>query len=188
MEKKKKRRLPVWTAICALLICSCMGITVSYAYQTSHAKKVNHIGIGHNTTEVTEEFPEPPPIPEEGKTYVKKVSVTNSQSVPCYIRVAVNYSDSDIGNAATLEKLNKTEWIYIAEDEDPKLGGYYYYNQVVQPAAATKMLFEGITISADADFSLQGPDAAFEVTVYEESVQAGEYTSYRDAWNQFIRE
>lgn len=170
-----------------LLAAALTGTTI--AFFTSHDRAVNPVGIGYNESRIEENFPTPTPIiPEQDTPNTKVVTVTNADSVPCYIRVSVSFSDSDIGNAAQLLKLNTTDWIFCSETEDSKLGGYYYYTAPVQPGQSTVPLFEGITITADADFSRKESGDTFDVIVYEESVQQGEYTSYQDAWNQFIRE
>lgn len=169
------------------LAAALTGTTI--AFFTSHDRAVNQVGIGYNESRIEENFPTPTPIiPNENTPNTKVVTVTNTDSVPCYVRVSVSFSDSAIGNAAELLKLNTTDWIFCSETEDTKLGGYYYYKEPLQPGQSTVPLFEGITVTADADFSQKESGDTFEVIVYEESVQQVHYTSCQDAWNQFIRE
>lgn len=174
-------------------ICICLLVTAiagsTIAFFTSFDRVNNRVGIGHNESIVDEEFPTPPPVvPDETNTFTKEVTVRNNDSVPCFIRVSVAFSDSDIGQATELLQLNSTDWIFCSKKENAKLGGYYYYKNPVLPGQSTLPLFKGIQISSDADFSHQAQESSFDVIVYEESVQQGANTSYLDAWNQFIRE
>lgn len=157
------------------------------AYLTDRATEVNYIKPGVNVSKIQEEFPEQGELPEQGKTYVKKVSVKNQTSVPCYIRVSVDYSDSRIGNAASLVGLNTKDWEYIGIDQ-PKTGGYYYYKEAILPGESTSNLFDGIRFSNNMDGSFFETGEDFDVIVYEESLQQGSYTSYSKAWNDFLRE
>ena len=173
--------------IICLIITGVIGTTAAFftAYDTAD----NRVGIGYNESLIVEEFPSPDPIvPGQSNNYTKKVAVKNNDSVPCYVRVSVSFSSSHIGSATALTDLNTTDWIFISEEDDPKLGGYYYYKEALAPDESTRSLFEGITISPGADFSFSSSGDTFDVIVYEESVQCGAYTSYADAWNYFIRE
>lgn len=174
-------------------ICLCLGITVltgsTIAFFTSYDRIHNRVGVGFNETVIEEEFPSPTPAtPGQTQTFSKKVQVQNRNSVPCFVRVSISFSDSDIGQATALVNLNEDDWIFCSAEENAKLGGYYYYKEVLLPGDITRPLFDGIQITSDADFSLQNPEDTFDVIVYEESVQQGSFTSYADAWNHFIRE
>lgn len=184
MAKFKK----LFSGICiCLMIAGIIGTTT--AFFTAFDRSDNLIGVGYNESVIEEEFPSPSPaIPGQNNTYTKKVTVKNNDSVPCYIRVSVAFSDSHIGAATSLTGLNTTDWDFCSEEEDTKLGGYYYYKKVLAPGESSSPLFEGIKISSDADFSFSASGDTFDVIVYEESVQCGSYTSYTDAWNHFIRE
>lgn len=176
----------VAASVCALLllILSVGGIA---AYFVTSGTKDNPVTAGQNVTEIGEEFPDPLDVPEEGADYVKKVWVENRQSVPCYIRAAVEFSSSDTGYDVSLSGLNKTEWTYISAAENEKLGGYYYYKKAVSPGQSTECLFEGVSFrSAETGRHVEQGEP-FEVIVYEESVQAGEHSSYLSAWDSFIR-
>lgn len=174
-------------------ICICLMIagiiSTTAAFFTAYDRTDNLVGIGYNESVIEEEFPSPTPaIPGQDNAYTKKVTVKNNDSVPCYIRVAVAFSDSHIGTATSLTDLNTTDWEFCPEEEDSKLGGYYYYKKVLAPGESSSPLFEGMNISSNADFSFSVSGDTFDVIVYEESVQSGSYTSYIDAWNHFIRE
>lgn len=157
------------------------------AYLTDGAEVNNSITIGQNETGVTEEFPQHPGIPDEGGDYVKKVRVENKRSVPCYIRTAVEFGSSDTGFEISLTGLNTEEWIYISMEENEKLGGYYYYKNVLMPGERTESLFEGVSfVRKDRDAYVNQKEA-LEVIVYEESLQAVGDSEYLDAWDAFVR-
>lgn len=177
------------SALSIMLFISLGLIPVSLAYQTDHKALSNPISAGHNTSAVHEQFPSPTPLlPGKKQTYAKKVSVINHNSVPCYIRVSVNYSDSDVGQAVTLTDLNTTDWVFLSSKQDSKLGGYYYYKHPIKPGAATAALFTSLTVAAGGDFSNLTSEDTFDVMIYEESVQQGSHRSYADAWKTWIRE
>lgn len=182
---KIKKLLP---GICICLMAAAITGTTT-AFFTAYDRADNVVGIGHNESGIEEEFPSPTPvIPGQDNTYTKKVTVKNNDSVPCYIRVSVAFSDSHIGAATSLTGLNTTDWVFCSEEEDLKLGGYYYYKKAIAPGESSSPLFEGVKVSSDADFSFSVFGDTFDVIVYEESVQCGSHTSYIDAWNHFIRE
>ncbi len=176
-----------WKSGFLWIFIAVMSIAGTAAFFSDFDSKENWIGIGQNESQITEVFPEPAPIIPDGENdYVKRVSVMNNSSVPCFIRVLVVYSDSGIGDAVQLQELNTTDWVYLPEDQNEKLGGYYYYKHIVQSGDITEPLFKGVKISADADLSY--PLDSFEVIIYEESVNQDGYNHYMDAWDSFIRE
>lgn len=171
-----------------LLCCLILGLLPgTRAFFSDYEQISNHTQIGFNDTEITEEFPSPEPLKPATESYApKKVTITNTASVPCYIRVSLSYSNSDIGNAVTLTNLNTSEWSYLSKEENQILGGYYYYHNPVSPGASTSWLFDGISVSQLANYDYIPADGSFEVMVYEESVQQGMYTSWQNAWEIFL--
>ena len=175
-----------------MLAAACMMLVgiyttgVAFAYMTDYEVKTNKVAVSYNDSNITEEFPDPTPvIPGQEQTYTKKVTVTNKESVPCFIRVSIDYSSSDIGNHVTLQQLNTKDWEYVGKSDNQKLGGYYYYKEPVASGQSTNALIDGITIGKEADCT----DAdEFTVIVYEESVQQTGTNTYLEEWNSFIRE
>lgn len=187
MKRRKKSSIFWHIFILIIILMSIVSFKPLFAYLAAKDTEINYIKPGFNISKIQEVFPEQGVLPVKGKTYEKKVSVKNEASVPCYIRVSVDYSDSRIGNAASLIGLNTVDWEYIGM-EQPKLGGYYYYKKPVSPGQSTTNLFEGIRFSENMDHSFWESREKFDVILYEESVQQGDYTSFSKAWNDFIRE
>lgn len=154
---------------------------------TDYDQKLNLAAVGRNTTVIEEEFPNPDPTPvTENPEYIKKVWVTNRTSaqsgynVDCYVRVSLSFSDSDIGRAVSLRNLNTTDWEYHGD-------GYYYYRKVLKEGQSTTPLFTGFSIQSDQiDPACKATVKDFSISVYEESVQAGDFQNFQSAWNYYL--
>ena len=181
---KNRKKLAV---ACAATLGFILGIGGTNAYLTSYDQVVNVVGVGKNTTNIVEEFPTPSPLPgDEDSELPKTVWVANGNvqgeeaSVDCYVRVSLGYSNSDIGRAVTLKQIDRTNWV---EADD----GFYYYKKVLREGEKTTPLFSGISVdSSKLEKTYLDQIDAFEVQVYEESVQAGGFEDYRSAW-EFYR-
>ena len=183
----RKKRITVLAAIMGTLV-TVQGIA---AYQSAFdtAENIirvgsNTIGIGKNTTTIEEDFPIPSPIPEDENSDIpKEVRIVNGQGeaalVDCYVRVSVGYSNSDIGRAAVLKQLDRTNWL---EAED----GFYYYKKILREGEKTTPLFTGIFIDASKlEKTYLDQIDTFEVQIYEESVQAAGFGDYKSAWEYY---
>lgn len=164
----------------------CMGNTM--AYLTSSDQTENVVTAGRNQTEIQEDFPTPSPVPlEENPEYKKTVWVTNlpegkGGSVDCYVRVALSYSNYDIGKAVTLRNLDTVNWKYNHRD------GYYYYTKMLAEGESTTPLFTGFSINpAEVEDSYKDSITDFQIQVYEESVQAGDFQDYSSAWAYYTQ-
>lgn len=177
--KIRKKRIVAGVAILGIIL----GTGGTNAYLTSHDLKENRIGIGNNTTEIEEEFPTPSPLPgDRDSGFSKKVWAANGNcqgpeaSIDCYVRMAIAFSNSDIGRAVTLKQLDQTNWVK-ADD------GFYYYKKILGEGERTTPLFTGISVdSSKLEKTYLDQIDAFEVQVYEESVQAAGFEDYRSAW------
>lgn len=171
----------------SLLSLTAVGTTA--AYLTSFDMKNNVMAVGHNTTEIQEDFPNPTPVPiEEDPHYQKSVWVSNEAvgedgfNVDCYVRVSVGYSDYEIGRAVTLLNLDTANWFYNASD------GYYYYINSLGEGERTTSLFSGFSIdSALINDTYLDKIPEFEIQIYEESVQAGDFANYQEAWGYYLQ-
>lgn len=163
-----------------------MGTTA--AYFTDFKETVNSFEAGHNTTGIEEEFPAPSPQPlDKNPEYKKTVWVSNGtigetdHAVPCYVRLSLSYSDSDIGKAVSLLNLNTNEWIYNEKD------GFYYYGKVLAPGEKTEPLFTGFRIDSDKiEEKYKEQISEFRIYVYEESVQSEGFADYQEAWKHYL--
>lgn len=181
---KNRKKL---AAACAAMLGFVLGLGGTNAYLTSSDQAVNVIGVGKNTTTIVEEFPTPSPLPgDEDFGFSKTVWVANgdgqgeSASVDCYVRVSLGYSDYDIARAVTLNQLDRTNWVEAGD-------GFYYYKKILREGEKTTPLFSGISVdSSKLEKTYLDQIDAFEVQVYEESVQAAGFGDYKSAW-EFYR-
>ena len=137
MTKKK-----VILASAVLLAIGAVGYGGSSAYFSDYDNKPNTVTVGHNDTTIEEKFPDPTPKPvEDNPSYPKKVWVTNDGNgealVDCYVRAEVTFSNSDIGQAVTLEGLNTADWTLGGD-------GFYYYKHILKKGESTTPLFTGV--------------------------------------------
>ena len=171
--KKKRVMAAAAGLLCGMIavISAVSGTASATAYMSDHADVNNQFVVGNNTTTVEEEFPTPTPV-SPGEHVAKKVKVTNQGNVPCYIRVALSYSEDLIA----LENLDTENW-EAGED------GYYYYKHVVEVGSSTTNLFSGVTAKGQAEAS------DIRIDVYEESVQTTDgsqpYKDYKEAWAHY---
>lgn len=93
-----------------ILLGVLVGVQGTAAYQSAYDKAVNIVTPGNISSEIGEDFPNPPTIvPDKDIDIAKKIWVSNNPSgqnqtgTDCYVRVAVGYSNSDIGKAVTMK-------------------------------------------------------------------------------------
>ncbi len=167
----------------------------------------NQILAGSNTITVTEDF-KPPKKQEVGENeFVKKVQIENTDKTDCFVRVFMNFSDSDVRDLAQISPDGKTwyqasvymspdalvlpeNWVYIPETDD-LLGGYYYYTKAVRRNEKTTPLMERILITyTDAeqirDFDVLVTADSIQTWINEEqedgSVTAKDISEEADGW------
>lgn len=173
----------------------------AYAYFTDSEKTVNNITIGSNEITITEEFPTPEPPAVGENTYVKKVAVTNTGDVDCFVRVYAEFEDNAVREVSEYSRDNGAT--YVSEDEfratlpenweyrtDGDFGPYYYYKLPIAPGESTPNLFTNLKVT----FATENDVKPFKFVVYAESVQTkdrhGEdFTGeniYRQAWEEYL--
>lgn len=198
MLKRYKKLL--LAAVCLLLI----SVGATAAYFTHWKKLQNQFTIGENTIEITEEFDPPKELTVGDNIYKKKVQIENTGTVPCFVRVFAEFSDSSIRKFSELSPDGSTYypadeytshlpkgWVYISEDEDEILGGYYYWTGKVAVNASTDPLFEKVKTHFDNADQIKD----YDIIVYAESVQVNdkngaEFTgndAYKAAWTEFLQ-
>lgn len=163
------------------------GVGTTYAYFSDYDKTVNQFVVGRNVTEIEEDFPGPTPTPTDtGRKFKKVVQVTNNSeeeiaNVDCFVRILVTFSNYDIGKAVTLIGLDTVNWIYNDTD------GYYYYKKILKKGNTTTPLFTGFKIDDEkVDEQYLESIKNFQINIYEESIQSGEFTNYRTAWDYYL--
>lgn len=196
---QKRLKMPVAGL---LLLVVFLGLEATWAYFTYQKYLENRFRPGYNEITVTEEYDPPDEIvPGEETEFRKAVQVMNTGTVPCYVRVRLEYSDSDMKEYCTNilgdSSAKAGEWENHVEDftdgrwtygED----GCYYYTEILEPGGETEMLLERVKVNVPKEYA--GKLKAFEIYVYAESVQtmvnepdgtAREAMDYREAWDQF---
>lgn len=101
MTTKRKRAL---LAVGALSLAA-MGVGILLAYFAGTDDQPNLVGIGEDKIVVTEAFTQPKQMLEPF-IYRKLVKIQNTGSVPCYIRVRLDFSNSTVQNAASFSYAN----------------------------------------------------------------------------------
>lgn len=185
-----KKRIRLEPIFCTILLLAVTGAAGIIAYQTDASTVRNQMIPGWNESEITEDFPDPDPIiPEEPSKIVKKVAVTNTAGVPCYVRVLMKSSNSDI----PLKFLYQGEEGYHTDDWTLGEDGYYYYNHILEEGESSSYLIDSVAIGGEEDLSDYW-EAVSEVhiLVYAETVQArnadtGTYwESCQAAWEYYL--
>ena len=179
-----------------LLITAFFGPSIM-AFLSSMTSADNEITTGLNTItlEKTGDFPA---MPENGAASSgdAAVKITNTGDVPCYVRLKVIISNDQLAGLTTLQNLDLTHWSnkYIdpvgydtgdnsSYDNGSNLYGYYYFEQPLGEGESTTELFNGVNIAAG---STDVMCYNYGISVYAESVQEGDSSSWEDAWEDFI--
>ena len=102
MTQKTKTLLAIASGV---VLLSLIGTII--AYFAANDKEPNLIGVGEDEIIVTEEFTVP--NQEQNFAYRKLVKIDNTGSVPCYIRVRMEFSNSDVQKVASFSSENQGE-------------------------------------------------------------------------------
>ena len=180
-------------------------VTVSvFAYFAARDEKPNLVGVGEDDISISETFTPP----DQTKPYRKVVRISNTGSVPCYVRAKIEFSDSQSESRAYFSAENADSetppadvtyykaspaaaesytahlpagWTYNAAD------GYYYYESAVAPGKDTSALLAWVKMEYENGAQVTPHD----IFVYSESVQTidpktgAAYAGYTDAWTKF---
>ena len=167
-----------------ILMTAVLGAGRTYSFLSDSESAVNPVTPGSNESVIVEEFPDPPPQdPKDDPVYDKTVHISAPQiggyNVNCYIRARILYSNSDIGNAVTLEGTD-AGWVKGSDE-------YYYYTGLISEGQMTAPLFTKVRLdSSKIPENVSKYVQDFRISIYEESVQAGDSSDYREAWNRFV--
>lgn len=199
MKGKANGRKVVFAAGFFLLI----SISGAYAYFCYWKSLKNQFSVGENSIRIDEDYQPPKELEVGDNEYKKCVKVANTGTVPCYVRVFADFSDSDIKALSCIsadgggwypasdypEHLPQG-WEYLSREGEGEFGDYYYYTEELKPGEVTNALFDSIrTTIADA-----GQIKDYELIVYAESVQVldkdgGEFPAseaWKQAWEEFL--
>ena len=195
MRKKVKRSAIALSAVLAVLVIS-LGVGLTIAYLGRTVEKENTIIVGHGDAEISEEFSEPSVQKMTNEEIPKEVTVKNTGTVPCFVRVFAEFSDSKAAEAASIYldgtpvvwkdfKISLTngtltsDWVFIplnAWREPEKLRGYFYYKKILAPGESTAKLFDGVATDFRADEEDSNIDRIipYDMIIYSETVQTVE--------------
>ena len=169
-----------WAAVIGFLAAA----GVSAAYLIYQKSIINTIQAGGNTISITEDF-EPPKKQEVGDNIFKKrVQIENMDETACFVRVFMEFSDSGTKKRARISPDGRSwypaveygssdfenfpqNWCYLSLEEDPLLGGFYYYTVPVNPGETTVPLAEQILVSYEQDSQIRD----FDILVTADSIQ-----------------
>lgn len=191
----------ILTGFAAMICLTAVGGTAALF----RAKSIinNQLSVGYNTITIKEDFTPPKEMNTGENTYKKNVEVKNTGTVPCYVRVYVAFSDSNVAGVSELSPDGSSffsaesyadhlpeHWTYIEEPDDAELGGYYYYTEPVAAGKTTDALFEKVKTTFQTAADVQD----YEIIVYAESVQTAdkdgaEFTGsdpWKQAWTEFL--
>lgn len=196
----KKKKIIVICSVAAAAAAISVGVGVSLAYLAAYQNVDNTITVGHNTASIQESDWSEPDTLSMHNTLDKTVTIKNaSDSVPCFVRVYAEFSDSDIASRALVSNDNRVSfrtwsqfkedltstntgnWRYIpdgASGEDSKITGYFYYIEALPSGGETSPLFTDIKINYvdDDDNTTSNIDLIHdtEMIIYSETVQVKE--------------
>jgi hypothetical protein len=187
---KKSTKIKLTAGILAVL---CLTAGAAVAYRIHYTSMTNRITIAGNTISITEDYQPPAKQTAGDNDFTKKVQVTNEDNTSAYIRVFMDFSDSDIKDKAKImvktsdgtdiyydaddfaaNSAAHPKWVYIPEteesdsDEDSSLlGGYYYYTEPVAPGESTDSLMEGVRVTYEDAAQIKD----FDILVVADSIQ-----------------
>ena len=159
MTKKKKLVIIGSSAVAVIALSLTVGITLSYLGKTTNKK--NTINVGYGDVEISEEFNEPSEMSMINPDIRKEIYVQNKSTVPAFVRVYAEFSDSKIADQAKVKYTPKngtqteatwaefktalaenntvSDWVYVAADaQHPELEGYFYYTKALDAKTEEK--------------------------------------------------
>lgn len=167
--KRFKNILPIATA--GVLLISVLGGTA--AYFLSHENVDNTITVGNNEISIIEDFDAPTKLTTGLNTYKKNVSVENTGTTNAFVRVYVNFSDSDIAEksfiaTSTPEKVSTSDSNTFSEISEKLVNaGFSTYSDFYNEADSINN-WKYISIDTDSTlggyFYYEGPIAPGEET------------------------
>ncbi len=190
MARNKKLLFLFLCTIAAFLLC--VGVTLAYLGTTQI--KENNVTIGKDNAVVTESNWTKPETQQMENSTDKSVAVTNTGTVPCFIRVYMDFSDSKVAKLAKVKGADgndhswddfKTElvkdtntysekWKYVISASNDNLNGYFYYTEAVDPNGRTTELIKAVMTDYNGnnnDDSNIDKIRAYDIIVYSETVQ-----------------
>jgi predicted ribosomally synthesized peptide with SipW-like signal peptide len=160
------------TMLVALCLVGAVGVGATLAYFTDKTDVSNKVTMGHVDIELFEtENGDPTSEGLEFKNIVPGDTLEKDPTVrvaddseDCFVRVKVEFTGfalTDADKAALLDDIDTAVWTYV--------DGYYYHNAKMT-AKEEAQLFDEVVIPTT--WGNKYADAAFEINVYAEAIQA----------------
>lgn len=146
----KMNKKVISLAACALVLIVGLSVKPAMAYFTASVSANGKVAVAIDDTHAK--------ITEDGSGTTKVITVENTESTPCYVRVAVIMPESI-----------SIKEPYVGEGWNLGTDGYYYYNSILQPGESATELTLSIDTNALADTKLTYAD--FNVIVIPESAK-----------------
>ncbi|MBE6872574.1 MAG: hypothetical protein E7493_01455 [Ruminococcus albus] len=177
MTKKKKTAAAVSVGV---LMLAAIGAVL--AYFGAKDKKPNLVGVGEDKINVSEVFT--PPDQTNDFFYRKLVQIDNTGSVPCYVRVRLEMSDSDIQSKASFSADMREEAPNVSDDGYDDFLATFRKAEVGEDTEDTKYyindLPEGwVYVREDSPTE---PSVTAGYYYYTKPVEAGESTKELLSW------
>lgn len=179
-------------ALVAIGIIVCFALVgMAMAYFSDNASLDDEYSAGVNTIEVEKTYEPPQELHEGDNIFKKEVRIHNTGSVPCFVRVFVDFSDSKTkanayySSAANVTNASDPSWSTVAEYVNSKLptgwvykpinysgkaeilDGYFYYTKPLEPGEYTDYLLRSVKMHYDNADTISD----VEIVVLAESVQ-----------------
>lgn len=173
---RKKKTMAVVSGLCAALAISGLGLSAYAAYQAVGSAR-NYITTPASFgAKIVENYEKPTSI-YPGDDIPDEIAVSNTGTVPELVRVSLKKQVGHKGEDGTFAEdmsfdidqlsLNTDTEHWVYRDD-----GYYYYKQVLEPAATTEDLLKSISLSNTMANDWQGVNC--QVAVNAETIQTGD--------------
>lgn len=169
-----KRTTMLMLSLVCLMYVSSISIS-SYSYLQDIESTANGYTVGTADCTIVDSLTKPSAY-TKGTVINNTVSVKNSGSVPCYIRIYVSPSysvDSFTFNMQSDSSLTGSAKWY-------KSGDWYYYKSIVNAGETTSALYTRITLNTD--MSSWSSDN-MQIIKYAECIQSDGFSSCVNAFN-----
>lgn len=185
------------------------------AYFTDYVLKDNTITPAENVIEISEDY-EPPVEQEAGDNiYKKEIKFVNKGNAPCYVRVYMDFSESEVRSRSYLSndpdqspesffsaervmngstyisKLSTVApgWVFVPDESTSVMAGYYYYVKPVPVGESTTPLMTYVKTINETENDIK----QYDIMVYSESIQLSDddgrvFTDYADAWESTVEQ
>lgn len=102
--------------------------------------------------------------------------ILNKSNLPCYIRVAIDVSDSEKSQLCHFKDMPGDGWTSMYAEGSSEMSGYYYYTSPVEKETYTSALYTSVSYD---DSSVSESD----IQIYAEAIICADYDDYVTAWS-----